>query len=245
MSLDLFNSILTITVHSLAEGSLPKHPRSGSNSSRDIEGSFDLSNSSHERPSLTAFTNSRPAFVAQTSSSPQVDQFFSTKLRPLFDLILTRLDLTQAKAEGVHLRSMSMKELTDEKAKVKKELMSYDNNFKASVGRFPNEKEKEPIRICYIYYKNLKKAIDNFDKRDELQREDRIRELYQRLNLLKSRKIELNGMLRNYQVRFEHRNGRSIQYRADIDPIRDEYEQYKNLKTEIEKLNQEMAKLKG
>lgn len=40
----------------------------------------------------------------------------------------------------------------EEKSKVKKELIYYDEEFRKIVKRLPNEKEKGKMTRCYVYY---------------------------------------------------------------------------------------------
>lgn len=50
--------------------------------------------------------------------------------------------------------------LENEKKKVKKELQNLDNDFLRHFGRNPEKNEKEAYRLIYVYYKNLKNAIE-------------------------------------------------------------------------------------
>ena len=243
MPLDLFNAILTQTVNNLTEKQT-SHIRSSSGVSRDSSGTLDLPDFSFEKNSSAKFNNQKPTLPVIANTDKSTERFFKLRLPLLFDTIIARLDLTNAKANGLFLNKKKLEELNEEKNKVKKELIAYDSHFQKDVDRKPTEKEKEPIKICYVYYKHLKKSIENFDKREEIWKEERMREIYQRLNVLKSKKVELSGILLNFQHRFEQKNGRKIQHKEDIRPIKDEYDQYKLLKNEIEKLNLELDSLK-
>lgn len=49
--------------------------------------------------------------------------------------------------------------MQEEKKRVKNELKRYDTSFNNEYKRFPDRKEKEPMRPLYLYYKRLKQAI--------------------------------------------------------------------------------------
>lgn len=56
---------------------------------------------------------------------------------------------------------MTTEQLSTEKYRVKNELKQYDNEFLSLFRRMPNRSEKEIMRPLYMYYKNLKNAIEN------------------------------------------------------------------------------------
>jgi len=56
--------------------------------------------------------------------------------------------------------------LLEEKKRVKNELKRYDTSFNNEYKRFPDRKEKEPMRPLYLYYKRLKQAISRAPKQD-------------------------------------------------------------------------------
>ena len=55
-------------------------------------------------------------------------------------------------------------DLNEEKKRVKNELKRYDNCFNAEYKRYPDRREKEPMRPLYLYYKRLKQAISRVPK---------------------------------------------------------------------------------
>ena len=75
---------------------------------------------------------------------------------------MARLKIDEFKIKNKdYLSFMSTELLNGEKYKVKNELKQYDNEFQTLFRRMPNRSEKEIMRPLYMYYKNLKNAIDN------------------------------------------------------------------------------------
>jgi hypothetical protein len=70
-------------------------------------------------------------------------QFISTPLKKKSAL---ELGLSEKKAQGFYLKSMTVKELMEEKNKVKNELKYYDKIFIKKVGKPPSNREKEPLK---------------------------------------------------------------------------------------------------
>jgi len=73
---------------------------------------------------------------------------------------IKRLNLDESKIRSKSLSSLPVEYLMSEKAKVKNELKKYDNEFVDLFSRPPNRAEKEVMRPIYLYYKNLKSALD-------------------------------------------------------------------------------------
>jgi hypothetical protein len=73
---------------------------------------------------------------------------------------IRRLNLDENKAKVKNLTNFSIEYLNAEKGKVKNELKKYDNEFNDLFFRQPNRIEKEIMRPIYLYYKNLKSALD-------------------------------------------------------------------------------------
>ena len=65
-----------------------------------------------------------------------------------------------------------------------------------------------------------------------------INDLKKKLDELKKTKNELRNKLHNYQQNFTKDNNRKIKYHKDISPVEDDYKRYKELKTEIQKLEE-------
>lgn len=73
---------------------------------------------------------------------------------------IKRLNLDESKIKAKSLAAFPTEHLMSEKGKVKNELKKYDNEFTELFNRTPNRAEKEVMRPIYLYYKNLKAALD-------------------------------------------------------------------------------------
>lgn len=82
---------------------------------------------------------------------------------------LKRLNLEESKIKSKSLVNSPLEFLVSEKGKVKNELKKYDNEFLSLFNRVPNRAEKEVMRPIYLYYKNLKLAIDHKSKQNQAQ----------------------------------------------------------------------------
>jgi len=76
------------------------------------------------------------------------------------DEAIKRLNLDESKIKSKSLYTFPVEYLMSEKGKVKNELKKYDNEFTELFNRTPNRAEKEVMRPVYLYYKNLKAALD-------------------------------------------------------------------------------------
>jgi len=82
---------------------------------------------------------------------------------------IKRLNLDESKIKSRTLSTFPTEYLMSEKAKVKNELKRYDNEFTDLFLRPPNRAEKEVMRPIYLYYKNLKSALDIKAKQNQTQ----------------------------------------------------------------------------
>ena len=87
---------------------------------------------------------------------------------------IKRLNLNESKIKSKTLSSFPMEFLMTEKGKVKNELKKYDNEFTELFNRTPNRAEKEIMRPIYLYYKNLKTALDLKIKQNQSQAQAQI-----------------------------------------------------------------------
>jgi hypothetical protein len=255
MNIDIFNTTLFTTVRGLVEDKTQKELRKlrpSSTDSHESKVSYNLSSqnfSSNTKPNpgkepRTEPNNFMSVQVTGSKKGPiSADDFVKNRAPHIVDFICQKLELSNLKAGGMFLRTKNLEELQEEKMKVKKELINYDEDFKSEVGRKPAEKEKEPMKICYLYYKHLKKHIDNYGKREDNWKAEKIKEIYQKLNSLNNKKAELSGPLIRFQKNFEAANGRKIKHQSDIAPIKKEHELYKQLKYDISILYLELNKL--
>jgi hypothetical protein len=85
------------------------------------------------------------------------------------DEAIKRLNLDESKIKSKSLAAFPIEHLMSEKAKVKNELKKYDNEFTELFNRTPNRVEKEVMRPVYLYYKNLKAALDARSKQNSSQ----------------------------------------------------------------------------
>ena len=158
-----------------------------------------------------------------------------------------RLGLSVSDFTKKSLENVELNWLFAEKKRVKNELKLYDSSFQNSHSRMPTRTEKEPMRPLYIYYKRLKSQIEKKESTDNkleiagqklqpppstsLQQEAK-----SQLEILRKEKNELKEKLHRYQVEFMRNYNRKIRYGKDIAPVEKEYERYKELKSEISRL---------
>jgi hypothetical protein len=107
---------------------------------------------------------------------------------------MKRLNLDETRIKSKTLANLGTDYLTSEKTRVKNELKKYDNDFMEMFGRMPGKTEKETMRPLYIYYKNLKSAMeskqhkskpDNKEKPKETNKGDITPQYYQQKEPLK------------------------------------------------------------
>ena len=147
---------------------------------------------------------------------------------------MRRLGIDQNATNGRDLPSKTLDQLINEKRKVKNELKLYDSQFKSMFSRLPKREEKEPMRPLYMYYKKLKQNISKRppERSQNLTQE----EIEARLEALKKERSDLKKTLHSFQIEFSRTNNRKIRYHSDIMPVETEYNRYKEIKSEIEKV---------
>ncbi|KAJ3190805.1 hypothetical protein HK101_008348 [Irineochytrium annulatum] len=145
---------------------------------------------------------------------------------------------------------MSLREMSEEKAAVKKELgqlKALFSSMKKDKSVTANQEDKDIMRELYNRYCELKSRIDGASPRVEVpesschsaaevlslppQEEDR--KQYKRLRYEKKL---LQIQLHKYQDEFKKENGRPIQTPEDRAPIKAEYKRYKELRDILAKL---------
>ena len=77
-----------------------------------------------------------------------------------FENSMHRLNVDEKKIKNLQLSNLSLDALQKEKAKVKNELKKYDSDFNEVFNHLPTKQDKEIMKPLYIYYKNLKNAIE-------------------------------------------------------------------------------------
>ncbi len=77
-----------------------------------------------------------------------------------FENSMNKLNLDEKKIKNRQLYNLTLEVLQKEKAKVKNELKKYDSDFNEVFNHLPTKQDKEIMKPLYIYYKNLKNAIE-------------------------------------------------------------------------------------
>lgn len=135
----------------------------------------------------------------------------------------------------------------EEKSRVKRELIYFDEEFKKAVGRFPNEKEKEKMTRCYVYYQNLKREIESLNRNKRVAHQVaqgvELEKLNDKLFKYITKKDNLRRFLLNYKLNFEIQYGRTLETSKDLTPILQEFNDYKSLKQKVKTLTLQMKKL--
>ena len=172
--------------------------------------------------------------------------FLTNDSSKIVENIVIKLELSNIKAKGMYLKNKNIKQLLNEKSKVKKELIFYDQKFKKIVGRYPVEVEKEHMKRCYLYYNNLKKYIEHYKKGNKVVNRgniDEIEEINKKLFELIGKKETLRKFLLNYKEKFIMEFGRTLSKQKDYNPILKEFTEYQNLKKKIKVLGTKMKDL--
>lgn len=184
---------------------------------------------------------------------------------------LARLDISEDHMGQSNLARMGLRDLSNEKRRVKQELKRYDAEFRKQFTRLPTHMEKEPMRPLYVYYRRLKTMISQMEQgrqgrireslstipdTDETPRdravprrsntvEDQMASLEARLETLQNEKSSVRTKLQAFQEKFVVENSRKLRFHKDILPIEREYRMYKNLKEEIAKVESQLRELKS
>ena len=77
-----------------------------------------------------------------------------------FENSMNKLNLDEKKIKNRQLYNLTLEVLQKEKAKVKNELKKYNSDFNEVFNHLPTKQDKEIMKPLYIYYKNLKNAIE-------------------------------------------------------------------------------------
>ena len=97
-------------------------------------------------------------------------------------------------------------------------LAEFEEKFTERSGQKPTKEVKEPLSVLYHLHKDLKKRCKR-TRFDELMKE----------------KTELQIELNKYRKHFKERYGRDLQTKEDKEPIKAQYQRYKEIKEEIKK----------
>jgi hypothetical protein len=179
------------------------------------------------------------SIAASSPGVPSSVTWVKVEGKQKLDQAMMRLRIDHSTTLGRELPHKSLDELLAEKKRVKNELKLYDNSFKSVFSRLPRREEKEPMRPLYMYYKKLKQSINKrmSERQNAPQPQPVVQsEVASRLNQLKQERAELRAILHNFQTEFSRTNNRRIRYHRDIAPVEREYRRYKEVKTEIHRL---------
>jgi len=122
---------------------------------------------------------------------------------------------------------MTVEQLHDDKAFLKRLLNGLDKAFKHKNGRLPTKQEKEVYRPIYEEYRAIKDNISSATLRNQ-QKNTSIT-----LAQIKAEKRILQIRLNKFERQFRMKHGRKIQYQRDIVPVKGEFDRYLQLKTQI------------
>lgn len=239
LNLNIFNFLLTTTVSQLTD---QKHL----NQSQIYEKFSQSLKLKKKTSSPQKFQYSSVSQKTQKKIGKDAVDFLTHDSSKIVESIVIKLELSNIKAKGIYLKNKSLQNLLEEKSKVKKELIFYDQKFKKSVGRFPVEIEKEHMKRVYLYYNNLKKFIEhfkNYKKGKKNSGVEEIEEINRRLFELIAKKEVLRKFLLDYKEKFIMEFGRTLSKQKDYNPILKEFTEYQNLKKKIKVLGTKMKDL--
>jgi hypothetical protein len=179
-------------------------------------------------------------------------RFFHASVEKL-GLNMARLaKLVESETEIASMYGSSQVDLSRAKKIVKNELKEYDNSFKNSMGHEPSRADKEPMRQLYTLYRKIREMIVHLEALTSvpapspqavMPRVDRERtSMEDRLEALYAEKQQLRTVLNDFQNKFMQEQGRRIKYHRDIVSIDREYRQYKQVKEEISKLENQLGR---
>mmetsp|Transcript_36897 Transcript_36897/g.59141 ORF Transcript_36897/g.59141 Transcript_36897/m.59141 type:complete len:431 (-) Transcript_36897:76-1368(-) len=122
---------------------------------------------------------------------------------------------------------MTVEQMQDDKAFLKRLLNGLDKAFKHKNGRLPTKQEKEVYRPIYEEYRAIKDNINSATLRKQQKNTSLT------LAQIKAEKRILQIRLNKFERQFRMKNGRKIQYQRDIIPVKEEFDRYLQLKTQI------------
>uniref|UniRef100_A0A7S3YJN6 FAM13A-like domain-containing protein n=1 Tax=Lotharella globosa TaxID=91324 RepID=A0A7S3YJN6_9EUKA len=129
------------------------------------------------------------------------------------------------------IAEMTLSQLQEDKAFLKRLLNGLDKAFKQKNGRLPTKQEKEVYRPIYEEYRKIKDTINNHPAQNQHHAASSLSDMT--LQRMKSEKRALQIHLNKFEKSFRMRNGRKIQYQRDIISVKSEYERYMQLKAAL------------
>lgn len=131
------------------------------------------------------------------------------------------------------INKMTIEQLQEDKAFLKRLLNGIDKAFKHKNGRLPTKQEKETYRPIYEEYRAIKDKINA----DSLQKSPDIS-----IQRIKAEKRALQIQLNKFEKSFRLQHGRKIQYQRDIVPVKAEFERYMYLKSALANYQSQIKK---
>lgn len=163
MEFDILNDMLYSTVSNLFPN---KTQHLSFFIKEEDQSKADIPRSSSRKDDLHHSSN--PKEIREFNNPILYENWKNKEAKKRLDDAIKRLNLDESKIKSKTLSAFPMDFLVSEKAKVKNELKKYDNEFTDLFGRQPNRAEKEVMRPIYLYYKNLKAALDAKGKQAQL-----------------------------------------------------------------------------
>lgn len=156
MEYELLNSMLTVSVSNLFINNRLKHMRYFM--SEEAGEKIDIPKSSTRRreEDLGISLNNNKTQNAAAS----IEQWRTKDSKKKLADTMAKLGINEAKINDIDLSNFSLEYLEEEKSKIKKELQELDKDFLRQFNRMPEKNEKEIYRPLYIYYRELKFAIE-------------------------------------------------------------------------------------
>mmetsp|Transcript_29060 Transcript_29060/g.70885 ORF Transcript_29060/g.70885 Transcript_29060/m.70885 type:complete len:407 (-) Transcript_29060:224-1444(-) len=127
------------------------------------------------------------------------------------------------------IHKMTVEQLHEDKAFLKRLLNGLDKAFKHKNGRLPTKQEKEIYRPIYEEYRAIKEKINS----ETLKKSTSTSLSEMTIQRLKAEKRALQIQLNKFEKQFRMRHGRKIQYQRDITPVKAEFERYMQLKAQL------------
>jgi hypothetical protein len=109
---------------------------------------------------------SQPITNNPNSSSLNYENWKNYESKIKLSEAMKRLNVDESKCKNKNMINLNLDFLINEKTKVKSELKKFDNDFFEAFHRYPNRDEKEIMRVIYMYYKNLKQAIETKQEKE-------------------------------------------------------------------------------
>jgi len=164
--------------------------------------------------------------------------------------------------DALPCEKLSYEKITRLKMNLKRELKYFDTTFKGHFGSLPTHRDKEVMRPLYAYYRKLRdimatkrtsnnpippgrdsrtlSANEDSEEPKKGKPDERSLQIMHQLPKLVEKKLVLKTKLQEYQATFQREKGTRIKYLRDIAPIEPIYNQYKEIKEQMARLQEEL-----